>query len=122
MDDPPVIAIGLDLWSQHHNGYMGLNGHYLSRDWKRVIFNMACVPFNESHTAEHIHERLVLEIVSWNIVMKAGPCLRDNAANVVAAFKVCFKFYLNFVLCLVRCWLSHKIVFRLSQRSVDQVE
>ena len=49
---------------------MGLNGHYLTRDWKRVIFNLACIPFDESHTGEHIHERLVLEIVDWDIVRK----------------------------------------------------
>ena len=49
---------------------MGLNGHYLTQDWKRVIFNLACIPFDESHTGEHIHERLVLEIVDWDIVTK----------------------------------------------------
>ena len=49
---------------------MGLNGHYLTKDWKRTIFNMACVPFDESHTGEHIYERLVYEIVDWDIIMK----------------------------------------------------
>ena len=49
---------------------------------------MACVPFSEAHTGEHIHERLVMEIVDWDIIEKVGPCLRDNAANVVAAFSV----------------------------------
>ena len=93
-DAPDTVAIGLDLWSQFHHGYLGLNGHYLTPDWKRTIFNMACVPFDESHTGVHIYERLILEIVSWDIVEKVGPCLRDNAANMVAAFEVIITDYL----------------------------
>ena len=49
---------------------------------------MACVPFDESHTAEHIYERIMLEIMDWDIVRKVGPVLRDNASNMVAAFQV----------------------------------
>ena len=67
---------------------MGLNGHYLTRDWKRVIFNMACVPFDEAHTAVHIYESLVYEILDWDILEIVGPCVRDNAKNVKAAFTV----------------------------------
>ena len=103
---PQTIAIGLDLWSQFHAGYLGLNGHYLTRDWKRSVFNMACVPFTESHTGEHIYEHLVLSIVDWDIIEQVGPCLRDNASNVVAAFKV---------IQLNNSWLSWKSFFRLSQ-------
>ena len=52
--------------------YMGLNGHYLTQDWKRTVFNLACIPFSEAHTGEHIYEKLVLEIVDWDIVMKVS--------------------------------------------------
>ena len=29
-DAPPTVSIGLDGWSQHHHGYMGLNLHYIN--------------------------------------------------------------------------------------------
>ena len=41
-----------------------------------------------AHTGQHIYETLVLEILDWNLIEKMGPCIRDNAANVTAAFEV----------------------------------
>ena len=49
---------------------------------------MASVPFDESHTAENINATLTKVLEDWNILDKTGPSLRDNAANMVAAFNV----------------------------------
>ena len=87
-DNPSTISIGLDGWSKHHHGYLGIDAHYLNENWDRVTFNLACVPFDISHTAENIYEKLETELREWNILSKTGLCLRDNAANMVAAFQV----------------------------------
>ena len=87
-DSPPTFSVGLDGWSEHHHGYLGINSHHLNKDWERVIFNIACVPFDDSHTAVNIYEKLEFVLKDWNILEKTGPCLRDNAANVKAAFAV----------------------------------
>ena len=86
-DAPPTISIGLDAWTAHHHGYMGMNAHYLTNDWERIIFNLACTPFDESHTAEHIYEVLHFEVLDWGIMAKTGLCLRDNAFNMVSEYE-----------------------------------
>ena len=85
-DSPPIYSAGLDLWSEHHTGYMGINLHYLDKEWERVIFNIACVPFDVAHTGLNIAQKLHSVMEDWKIEKKIGICLRDNAANVTAAF------------------------------------
>ena len=87
-DSPEIISFGLDGWSQHHHGYLGINGHYLNPAWERVIFNLACTPFDVSHTAENIFEALHWQLYDWDLTSKAGLCLRDNAFNMKAAFEL----------------------------------
>ena len=98
-DSPLVISLGLDGWSQHHHGYLGINGHYLNKEWERVIFKLACTPFDISHTGEHIFEALHWQLYDWDIIPRAGLCLRDNAANMQAAFELDIS-YLDSVGCL----------------------
>ena len=85
-DDPPIYALGLDLWSQHHSGYMGINLHYLTKEFERIIFNLACAPFDVSHTGLNITRKLHSVLEDWEIDAKMGLCLRDNASNVTSAF------------------------------------
>ena len=66
-------------------GYLGINLHYL-RDWTREILCLACIPFDESHTAVNIYGRLKSVLDEWDIFHKTGPSLRDNAANMIGGF------------------------------------
>ena len=65
---------------------LGINLHYL-KDFKRVIINLACKCFDVSHTAENIFKEVEETIQSWNLQNKVSLVVRDNAANMVAAFK-----------------------------------
>ena len=85
-DSPPILSAGLDMWTEHHTGYMGINLHYLDKQWERVIFNLACAPFDISHTGYNIAQKLHSVMQDWKIEKQVGLCLRDNAANVTAAF------------------------------------
>ena len=85
-DKPINIAISLDGWSQYHNNYLGVNGHYINDNWQRKLFNICCVPFNESHTAENIWSRLKKCLRDWDILQNTKIALRDNASNMVATF------------------------------------
>ena len=87
-DDPSNISIGLDGWSQHHHGYLGINAHYIDNDWQRITFNLACTPFDKKHTGENIYNRLISVLMDWDILQKTGVSVRDNAANMVAAFRL----------------------------------
>ena len=88
-DCPPLICVGLDGWSKFHQGYMGINSHYINDNWAREIICLACPPFNESHTGENIYKCLKSVLLEWGILdkVRAGLCLRDNASNMESAFK-----------------------------------
>ncbi|XP_012558654.2 zinc finger BED domain-containing protein 4-like [Hydra vulgaris] len=76
----------LDAWSSFHHGYLGMTVHFISKDWNRVKFCISCSPFDESHTAKNIFKEIKAAAEEWEISSKIGVCLRDNAANVKAAF------------------------------------
>ena len=65
---------------------MGINLHYLSPEYERVIFNLACTPFDTSHTGLNISRKLHSVLEDWKIEKKMSVNLRDNAANMVSAF------------------------------------
>ena len=48
---------------------------------------MACTPMDISHTGENIMKVLKDQIEAWEVTGKVGPCVRDNASNMVATFK-----------------------------------
>ena len=85
-DNPEVIATSLDAWSQFHNGYLGINCHYIDSDWKRKVYNLACPLFNETHTGEHIRNKHKSVLESFEIESKVTVSLRDNASNMVSCF------------------------------------
>ena len=86
-DNPTQVAISLDCWSAYHHGYMGIVIHYIFK-LSRKVFTLACRPFDGHHTAENIYSRLESTLLDWNIMDKVCVCLRDNAANMKAAFNV----------------------------------
>lgn len=66
--------------------YLGVNASYLDNDWERVTINLACTPFDESHTGERIYENVSSVLKDWKIWDITKTCLRDSASNMVAAF------------------------------------
>ena len=63
-----------------------MNAHFLNTEWERVMFCLSCVPFDESHTGVNIYKKLNEVLNDWKIRDKISLCLRDNAANMEAAF------------------------------------
>ena len=79
-DAPLTVSPALDGWSAFHHNYLGVNLHYL-KDWNREIINLACIPFDESHTSINIYGKLKKVLDEWGIFDIAGLSLRDNAPN-----------------------------------------
>ena len=48
---------------------------------------MACTPMDYSHTGVNIMKVLMDQVEAWEVTGKVGPCVRDNASNMVATFK-----------------------------------
>ena len=80
------VSVCLDAWSSFHHGYLGMTVHFISKDWNRVKFCISCSQFDERHTAKNIFNKIETTAEEWEISSKIGVCLRDNAANVKAAF------------------------------------
>ena len=53
-DNPENYSLSIDSWSQFHNGYLGINAHYITESWERKKLTLSCVQFNESHTGVNI--------------------------------------------------------------------
>ena len=71
-DKPETVAISLDAY---HNGYLGINCHYIDSSWKRKIYNLSC---------EHILLKVKEVLVDFNITDKVKfAVVRDNAQNMV---------------------------------------
>ena len=85
-DNPQTIAIQLDGWSAYHHGYLGVNITYI-HEWERKNFNIACTPFDESHTGSNLFKLLLFITDKWEITSKIHAGVRDNAANVKKLFK-----------------------------------
>ena len=65
---------------------MGVNLHYLTSEFERVIFNLSCTPFDDSHTGLNISRTLHSVLEDWKVDHKMSVCLRDNASNMISAF------------------------------------
>jgi len=87
-DNPESIAVSLDGWSHYHNGYLGINIHYITEDWKRKSWNISCQPFNCDHTAVNLWDALTSTLEDWGIRDRVEVALRDSAANMVACFRL----------------------------------
>ena len=78
-----------NLCFQNKKGYLGLNTHYLTSEWKRVKLTLGVEPFNgESHTSENML-RMVLQLLEYyNLLSKTNVGLRDNASAMKAMFNL----------------------------------
>ena len=56
-DNPENYSLSIDAWSQFHNGYLGINAHYITESWERKKLTLSCVQFNESHTGVNISKK-----------------------------------------------------------------
>jgi hypothetical protein len=81
-----TVSISLDAWSSFHHGYLGMTVHFISENWERVKFCLSCSQFDEKHSASNIFQKIEKIAQEWELSEKIKVCLRDNAANVKAAF------------------------------------
>ena len=82
-----TVSISLDAWSSFHHEYLGMMAHFISDKWERIKFCLSCSKFDEKHTASNIFQRLENVAKEWELKDKITVCLRENAANIKAAFK-----------------------------------
>ena len=86
-ENPPKVTISTDGWTQHHDAFLGINGHYIDKNWIRKKINLACSVFNTEHTGINIWKQIDEVLVDWDLLSKVFEALRDNARNMVKSFE-----------------------------------
>ena len=83
------ISFTADTWTSNTiQSYFGLTAHWLTEDFKRKSAVLHCSPIQGQHTAGNIQATFQLMMEQWNIANDHfHVVLRDNAANMVKAFK-----------------------------------
>uniref|UniRef100_A0A1I8MV64 Uncharacterized protein n=1 Tax=Musca domestica TaxID=7370 RepID=A0A1I8MV64_MUSDO len=97
-----AVCITTDGWTSRANcSYLAITAHYI--EGTELTSNvLACIEFNERHTAENIKCAIKDVTDDFGISHKISAIVTDNAANVVAAAKLtnwrwigCFAHSLN---------------------------
>ena len=83
---PDQVSLVLDGWSAFHHGYVGVNIHYIDKNWKRVKINLGCKRFDESHTGEALAGFISDLTNNWNIYEKIYVVVTDSASNMKTMF------------------------------------
>lgn len=81
------INLTLDLWSNRQmKSFLGVTGHFISKDWKMESMMLVCNHIRGRHTAENIvswYDEITSE---YDITDKIKHIVTDNASNVKKAF------------------------------------
>ena len=57
-------------WTQHHDAFLGINGHYIDANWVRKKINLACSVFNTEHTGINIWKQIDEVLEDWDLLSK----------------------------------------------------
>ena len=85
--NPAQVSLVLDGWSAYHHSYVGVNVHYIDKDWVRRKINIGCKKFDESHTGEALANFIENMTTEWGIYEKIYVPVTDSAANMVKMFE-----------------------------------
>ena len=74
--------------SHWFTGFLGVNSHYLTKDWKREKITIGVPPFTEAHTSENILKLVISLLQEREFLWKTGVGLRDNASVMKKIFNL----------------------------------
>ena len=81
------VCTTADIWSCMKKSYMGVTGHWINEDLKRISVALACRRFKGSHTADAIAEKLSTIHADFGLDhRKIIFTVTDNGSNLVKAF------------------------------------
>ena len=90
LDMIEYVATTTDIWtSVQTKGYITLTSHYITPFWELKSPVLATVQLTSEHTAINIASELQKLANDWEIKDKVVGIVTDNAANMLAAARVC---------------------------------
>jgi len=85
-EKPDYVALCMDGWSTHHQGFMGAIANYITPGWQRQSLVLGVLPFPLKHTARNIGDWVVATLNEWDLVDKTEMLVSDTASNQMAVF------------------------------------
>lgn len=96
LDMVEYVATTTDIWtSLQTKGYLTLTSHYITPSWELKSPVLATVQLTSEHTAINIASELQKLANEWEINDKVVSIVTDNAANMIAAARVCGWMHLS---------------------------
>ncbi|XP_048478263.1 zinc finger BED domain-containing protein 4-like [Plutella xylostella] len=101
-----AVCVTTDGWTSDNNeSFIGVTAHYIDPETSELCsYLLGCIEYEESHTAENLHQFLREQFKEWDIGHKVGAIVSDNAANILAAIHLsdwrsvsCFAHTLNLI-------------------------
>lgn len=90
LDEVEYVATTTDIWtSVQTKSYLTLTSHYITPLWELKSPVLATVQLTSEHTANNIASELEKLTNEWKIREKVVSIVTDNAANMIAAARVC---------------------------------
>ncbi|XP_065054160.1 E3 SUMO-protein ligase ZBED1-like [Rhopilema esculentum] len=84
------VSITTDAWtSLATESYITVTAHFIDTNWEMQTFVVDTSEMDERHSAENLAIRLEMVKMEWSLEGKIRVCVRDNAANQVAAGRLC---------------------------------
>ena len=82
-------SLTTDIWtSDAKDSYISLTLHFLNDSFEQKMVVLGCFPFNAEHSAANILKMVEENVAEFDITDKIHCFVRDNAANMVAAFDI----------------------------------
>lgn len=85
-----AVCLTTDAWTSINNeSYVAVTAHYIDDDTKMSSILIGCQHFTARHTAVEMSSLLIEQVNKWGLVNKITMIVSDNAANMVAAVRLC---------------------------------
>lgn len=85
-----AVCLTTDSWTSVNNeSFTAITAHYLDSKFQLKSILLECLSFHSRHTAENISRCLKDCVQNFNLEDKIICCVTDNAANEVAAIRLC---------------------------------
>jgi hypothetical protein len=84
------VCLTTDAWTSINNeSYVAVTAHYIDDDTKMSSILIGCQHFTARHTAVEMSFLLKEQVNKWGLDNKITMIVSDNAANIVAAVRLC---------------------------------
>ncbi|XP_063775419.1 E3 SUMO-protein ligase ZBED1-like [Pseudophryne corroboree] len=90
LQEVDAVCLTTDSWTSLNNqSFNAITAHFINSEWQLRSVLLECLEMPERHTSENLCRRLKDTVHEWGLENKVVAVVTDNAANIVAAVRLC---------------------------------